>query len=84
VLVERAHAGNAQKIFQFAEETLLIIAGKIHCGGSHELVLSGTKERNRGAVMVAETFQYTRRKPWAGSQERLAAPDWTAEPAVPA
>ena len=33
--------------------------------------------------MVAKTFQYTRRKPWVGLLERLAALDWTAEPAVP-
>ena len=35
VLLESADAGNAKKIFQFAQETLLIIAGKIDCGRSH-------------------------------------------------
>ena len=36
VLVERADAGNAEKIFEFVQKTLLIIAGKIDCGRSHE------------------------------------------------
>ena len=37
VFVEGADAGNAEKIFEFVEKTLLIIAGKIDCWGSHEL-----------------------------------------------
>ena len=32
---ERTHAGNAEKIFKFVQEALLVTAGKIHCGRSH-------------------------------------------------
>ena len=32
MLVERADAGDAKKIFEFVEKTLLIIAGKITAG----------------------------------------------------
>ena len=39
VLFESADAGDAEKIFQFTQETLLIGAGKIDCGGSHEMIL---------------------------------------------
>ena len=35
VLFEGADAGNAEKIFEFVQETLLITAGKIDCGRSH-------------------------------------------------
>jgi hypothetical protein len=35
VFVERADAGDAEKVFEFAQETLLIIAGKIYCGRGH-------------------------------------------------
>ena len=45
VLFERADAGDAEKIFEFAQKTLLIIAGKIDCGRSHGLILS-VLERN--------------------------------------
>jgi hypothetical protein len=40
VLIEGADARDAKKIFQFAEEALLIIAGKIDCGRGHEVFLS--------------------------------------------
>ena len=43
VFVEGADAGNAEKVFEFVEKTLLIIAGKLDCGGSHGLVLSGAR-----------------------------------------
>ena len=35
VLFERADAGNAEKIFEFIQETLLITASKIDCGRGH-------------------------------------------------
>ena len=35
MLVEGADAGDAKKILKFAEKALLIIAGKIDCGGGH-------------------------------------------------
>jgi hypothetical protein len=35
VLVESTDAGDAKKIFEFVQKTLLIIAGKINCCRSH-------------------------------------------------
>jgi hypothetical protein len=35
VLFESADAGNAEEIFEFVQETLLITASKIHCRRSH-------------------------------------------------
>ena len=35
VFGEGADAGNAEKIFEFVEKALLIIAGEIDCGGGH-------------------------------------------------
>jgi hypothetical protein len=35
VFFQRADAGDAEKVFEFAQETLLIIAGKIYCGRGH-------------------------------------------------
>jgi hypothetical protein len=46
VFVECADAGDAKKIFQFAKEARLIIAGKIHGGRNHRLILSA-KARQR-------------------------------------
>ena len=40
VLFEGADAGDAEKIFEFVQETLLITAGKIDCGRGHGLILS--------------------------------------------
>ena len=40
VLFESADTGDAKKIFEFVQETLLITAGKINCRGSHRCVLS--------------------------------------------
>src|ERR1035438_5101671 len=47
VLVERADAGNAEKILEFGEETLLIIAGKIDGRRSHKLILSRARTQQR-------------------------------------
>src|SRR6266446_6388793 len=44
VLVERADAGDAEEIFQFTKETLLIIAGEINRWGSHDVTLSRNKK----------------------------------------
>jgi hypothetical protein len=41
VFVKRADAGDAKQVFQFAKETLLILAGESDCRGSHGMVLSG-------------------------------------------
>jgi hypothetical protein len=38
MLVKGADAGDAEKIFQFAKKTLLIIADKIDCRGSHDFL----------------------------------------------
>src|SRR5215468_2808241 len=35
VFLKRADTGNAKKIFQFTDEPLLILTGKIHCWRSH-------------------------------------------------
>jgi hypothetical protein len=40
VLLEGTDAGDTEEIFEFAQEALLIIAGKIYCGRSHGLILS--------------------------------------------
>jgi hypothetical protein len=40
VFFEGADAGDAEKIFQFVQETLLITAGKIDCGRCHGRILS--------------------------------------------
>jgi len=53
VLFQRADAGDAEKILQFAKETLLMIAGKINRWGSHNLILSGERdEKDRKNVSV--------------------------------
>ena len=43
VLLQRADAGDAQQVFQFVEETLLIATGVIDCGRGHGLCLSEEK-----------------------------------------
>src|SRR5256885_2150043 len=40
IKASRAFTGNPEKVFQFTEEALLIIPGKLDCGGSHALILS--------------------------------------------
>src|SRR5260370_18563811 len=58
MFIERADAGNAQQGLQLVEKTRLVIAGKIDCGGSHSLCLSGAP----GAhifKMTAKAIQYT-------------------------
>jgi len=59
--------GNAKKIFQFAEKkTRLIIACKIHCGGSHRLIFllerdsAWSRAGNVQSHAGEETTQYTR------------------------
>ena len=37
VLLQSADAGNAQQVFQFVQETLLIAAGIVDCRGGHRL-----------------------------------------------
>ena len=77
VLVERADAGDAKKIFELIEETLLMIAGKIDCRRSHGYILSGTSRIARTDA-VAETLQYTRRNQ-GRADGRFASLDWAAE-----
>ena len=43
VLLQRADAGDAEQVFQFVEETLLIAAGIIDCGRGHGRCLSEEK-----------------------------------------
>jgi hypothetical protein len=38
MFIERADAGDAEKVLQLVEKTRLIIAGKIDCWGSHGLL----------------------------------------------
>src|SRR6202158_1955850 len=38
MFIERANAGNAEKVLQLVKKTRLIIAGKIDCRGSHSLL----------------------------------------------
>ena len=40
VLIQRADAGNAKEIFQFGQESLLVLAGIIDCRGCHKMTLS--------------------------------------------
>src|SRR5579864_7219042 len=65
VLFEGADAGNAEEIFQFAQETLLIIAGKIDCGRCHrrnpfcDLGRQSRRTLQDSGSRVQETNQYS-------------------------
>ena len=64
VLFEGAYAGNAEKIFEFVQEALLIVAGKINCGRGHDesfLRCAGINpaENARLRVWSEETNQYS-------------------------
>jgi ABC-type sulfate transport system substrate-binding protein len=57
MFIERADAGDAQKVLEFTQETRLIIAGKIYCGGSHSRLPFW--RAGRAYKILRKTVQYT-------------------------
>src|SRR5208282_2049397 len=59
VFIERADAGDAEKVLQLIDKTRLIIAGKIHCRGSHVRCLSGARGAHTQKMIAENVSVYT-------------------------